>query len=128
MKKAQEGVQAALEQLQGEVDAERAGNKEAFAKLGAAAEAEELARRAAERKLAEAEGKLAAAEAAAEQLQKQSDAELRRLQEQKRAAEARISALQTRLEGMQVLSRPRFWLGPEQWLFIPMALSPALLQ
>ncbi|KAK9907558.1 hypothetical protein WJX75_005941 [Coccomyxa subellipsoidea] len=94
MKKTQEGVQAALEQLQGKVEAERAGNKDAFARLQAAAEAEEAARRA-------AEGKLAEAEAAAEQLRSRSAADLRRLQDEKRAADARISALQTRLDGMQ---------------------------
>lgn len=100
MKKAQEGVQAALEQLQGEVEAERAGNKDAFARLQAAAEAEEAARRA-------AEGKLAEAEAAAEQLRSHSAADLRRLQDEKRAADARISALQTRLDGMQARPIPK---------------------
>ena len=95
MKNAQEGLQAALEQLRGEVEAERAGNKDAFARLQAAAEAEEAARRA-------AAGKLAEVEAAAEQLRSRSAADLRHLQDDKRAADARISALQTRLDGMQV--------------------------
>ncbi|CAL8462832.1 g2366 [Coccomyxa elongata] len=96
MKQAQERVQATLDQLQAEVEAERASNRQAFSRLQASAEAEEAARRA-------AEGKLAAAEEAAAQLRSAAAAGERQLQEQeqKRAADARISALQTRLDGMQ---------------------------
>lgn len=97
MKQAQERVQAVLDQLQAEVETERESNRQAFSRLQASAEAEEAARRA-------AEGKLAAAEEAAAQLRSAAAAGERQLQEQKRAADARISALQTRLDGMQVRS------------------------
>lgn len=95
LKKAAEAAQAALEQLQTEVEAERCGHRAAFGRLQAAADAEEGARRAAEEKLAEAK-------AAAKQLRTTSAGELKRLQQEKREADARISALQTRLEGVQV--------------------------
>ena len=96
-KQAQERVQASLDQLQAEVEAERASNRQAFKRLQASAETEEAARRAAEEKLV-------AAEEAAAQLRSAAAASERQLQEQKRATDARISALQSRLDGMQARS------------------------